>query len=109
MPRSRMSPPLTTSMTFLRKDQTAFGVFLGNDEGIDLFAELDLFRGVDGLADRELGGGNYAFGLVADVEQHLVTIDADDGAGYDIALLERDHGGRVVGNDPVADFDQQAI
>ena len=113
MPRSRIRPPLTTSITLpstgspfsaaasilrhglleagtlLGKDQPAFGIFLGDDQGVDLFAEFDLFREVSTFLRIELAGRNYTFRLVADVEQDFVAIDADDFAVYDVAFLEQ--------------------
>ena len=39
---------------FLERIEAALGVFLGQDEGVDLLAQLDLVGRVDRLADREL-------------------------------------------------------
>ena len=48
---------------------------------------------VDVVADRQLTRRNDAFGLEADVEQHLVAVDLDDAAGDDVAVVELDDGG----------------
>lgn len=40
------------------------------------------------MLDGELTGRDDAFGLVTDVEQDLVTIDLDDGAFDDVAIVE---------------------
>ena len=104
-----LAPGLLEAGTLLGKDQATFGVFLGDDERVDFLAELDLFRGIDVLANRELAGGNYTFGLVADVEQNLVTVDADDFAVDNVAFLERNDGRCVVRNDPAINLDEQAI
>ena len=101
-PRSRIRPPLTTSITLpvdglaalgrcldrlpgdlearalLREDQPSVGVLLREHERVDLVAELDLVRGVDRAADRQLGDRDHAFRLVADVDEDLVLVDADD-------------------------------
>ena len=109
---SRISPPLTTSMTgtgdrlagahdlldaapgalvlraLLGQDQAAFLVFLLQDEGFDLVADLhDLVR-VDVVADRELLARDHALRLVADVQQDLVAVDLDDRAFHDVPVVE---------------------
>ena len=132
-PRSMIRPPLTTSMTvpstgsprlgggldaaprlleagaLLGHDQAAVLVLLGEDERVDLLAELDLVVRVDGLADRELVGGDDPLGLVADVDEDLVVVDADDVAGDDLALLEVGEGRVVVRDDLAVDLEQQAV
>src|SRR5690625_3003229 len=40
------------------------------------------------MLDRQLTRWNDAFGLIADVEQDLVPIDFDDGAGNDVTVVE---------------------
>src|ERR1700730_1403904 len=121
-PRSRIRPPLTTSITlpstgspdsagvsappprlleagpFLGEDEASLLVLLGEHKGVDLVAERDLLRGVDRLSDRELVGRDDALRLVADVDEDLFLVDADDLAGHDVALLEGDDRGVVVGN-----------
>jgi len=92
----------------LGEDEPAVGVFLGQDEGVDLLALLNLVGRIDRLADRELVGGNDPLRLVADVDQDLVLIDPHDLALDDVALLEGDHRRRVVGHDLAVDFEQQA-
>src|SRR6185437_2329999 len=59
----------------LGEDQPALGVLLRQDERVDLVADADLVRRVDRAPDRELGDRDHAFGLVADVDQHLVLVD----------------------------------
>src|SRR5213594_3859928 len=89
-PRSRMRPPLTTSITrpltgspdsaacsmfFHASSKRArfferirrLGVLLREHERVDLIAERDLVGGIDRAPNRELGDGNDPFGLVADV------------------------------------------
>src|SRR5712691_3948727 len=80
----------------LRQDQPAFGVLLRQHECVDLVADRDLVARVDRAADRELGNRNDALGLVADVDQHLVLVDAHDLAVDDLALVDRWEGGLVV-------------
>src|SRR6476661_5922385 len=53
----------------LGEDQAAVLVLLGEDEGVDLFAELDLLGGIDRLADRELVIGDDPLALVPDVDE----------------------------------------
>src|SRR5207302_841825 len=50
-----------------------------------------------------------ALRLVADVDEHLVVVDADDMAGDDIPLLERMQGGVVVGDYLPIDLEQEAV
>ena len=52
------------------------------------------------MLDRELAGGDDAFGLVTDVEQHLVAVHLDDGALDDVAVVEV-LDGRVDGREEV--------
>jgi hypothetical protein len=40
------------------------------------------------MLDRQLAGGNHPLGLVADVQQDFVTIDLDNRAGHDVAVVE---------------------
>jgi hypothetical protein len=99
-PRSMIRPPLTTSMTvpstglaalrrrldapprllearaLLGHDEAAVLVLLGEDQRVDLLAELDLVVRVDVLADRQLVGGDDPLALVADVDEDLVVVDA---------------------------------
>ena len=132
-PRSMIRPPLTTSITvpstgspdsaaasilrhafsnrarFLERIEPSVLVLLGEDERVDLLAEAHLLAGIDGLADRQLAGGDDPFGLVADVDQHFVVVDPDDVAGDDIAFLEGMQGRVVVGDDLAVDLEQQAV
>ena len=98
------APGLLEAGALLGEDQAALGVLLGEDQGVDLLAQLDLFGRVDRLADRELVGGDDPLGLVADVDQDLVFVDPDDFAVDDVALVEGDHRRRVVGNDLAVDL-----
>ena len=102
------APGLLEPGPLLGEHQTALGVLLGQDERVDLFAELDLTGGIDRLPDRQLGRRDDPLGLVADVDQDLVLVDPHDLALDDIALVEGDHRRRVVGDDPAIDFEQEA-
>ncbi len=87
-------PPGTLVLRpLLREDQAAVLVFLLEDEGLEVLAEIDDLVGVDVVADRELARRDDAFGLVADVEQDLVAVDLDDLAGHDVAVVELDDRG----------------
>ena len=81
-------PRLLEAGALLGHDEAAVLVLLGEDERVDLLAHLDLVVRVDGLADRQLVGGDDPLALVADVDEDLVVVDADDAAGDDVALLE---------------------
>src|SRR5581483_11489429 len=80
----------------LGQDQPALGVLLGEHERVDLVPDPDLVRRVDRAPDRELGDGDDALGLVADVDQDLVLVDPHDLAVDDLPLVDRGEGGVVV-------------
>ena len=82
----------------LGEDQPALGVLLRQHERRDVVAERDLVRGIDRAPDRELRDRDDALRLVADVDEHLVLVDADDGAVHDLSFLDRGEGGLVVGD-----------
>ena len=102
-------PGLFEAGPLLGQDQAPVGVFFLHDEGVDLLAELHLVGGVHRLADRELADGDDAFGLVADVDQDLVLVDAHHGAGDDVALAEDVDGEVVVGDDLPVDLGKVAL
>src|SRR5262249_35437702 len=72
----------------LRQDQTAFLVLLLKDKSLDLLAGLNDFVRVDVVLDRQFPGRDDALGLVADIEQDLVSIDLDYGPFNDVAVVE---------------------
>ena len=94
----------------LGQDQAAFLVLLLEDKGLDLVADRhDLVR-IDVVLDRQFARGDDALGLVADVEQDLVSVDLDDGALDDVAVVEVldglvDRGEEVLGAADVVDRD----
>ena len=98
-------PRLLKAGALLRQDQAAILVFLLHDQGVDLFAHLDLVTGVDGTADAQLGDGNDTLALVADVDQDLVLVDAHDLAGHNVALGELRDRRVVVRHHLAVDFD----
>ena len=102
-------PGLLEARALLRHDQAAVLILLGHDDRIDLLAEVNLVVGVDRLANRELVRGDDALGLVADVDQNLVLVDADHVARHDLALLDRPERGLVVGDDLAVYFKQEPI
>ena len=66
------------------------------------------------MLDRELFGGDDTFGLVADVEQDLVPVDLDDGAGDDVTVVEVLDGGvdgceESLGRTEVVDCDARDL
>src|SRR4051794_7083413 len=93
----------------LGHDEAAVLVLLGEDQRVDLLAQLDLVVRVDGLADRKLVGGDDPLALVADVDEDLVVVDADNLAGDDIALVEVAQRGVVVRYDLAVDLEQEAV
>src|SRR3954471_6840829 len=93
----------------LGHDEAAVLVLLGEDQRVDLLAQLDLVVRVDRLADGKLVGGDDPLALVADVDEDLVVVDPDDLAGDDIAFVEVAEGGVVVGDDLPVDLEQEAV
>ncbi len=102
-------PRLLEAGALLGHDQAAVLVLLGQDDRVDLLAEVDLVVGIDGLADRQLVRRDDALGLVADVDEDLVLVDPDDVTGDDLALLDRPEGRVVVGDDLPVDFEQEPV
>ena len=93
----------------LREDQAPFGVLLREHQRVDLVAERDLVGRVDRPADRELGDRDDPFRLVADVDEHLVLVHADDGAVHNLPLVDLGEGRVVVRNQlAVRSFDPDA-
>ena len=90
----------------LGEDQATLGVLLREDERVDLLTDRDLVGRVDRAPDGQLVDRDDALGLVADVDEHLVLVDADDRAVHDLALVDRREGGLVVRDElPVGAFD----
>ena len=76
--------------------------------GLDRVADLYDLTGVHVVLDGQLAGGDDALGLVADVEEDLVAVDLDDGAGDDVAVVEVldrrvDRGDQVLGRADVVE------
>jgi hypothetical protein len=107
--RGALDPPprALEAGALLGQDQAPVLVLLGEHQGVHLLAQGDLLGGVDRAPDRQLVLGDDAFGLVADVDQHLVLVDPDDLAGHDVALAEGDQRGVVVGDHLAVDFDHE--
>ena len=103
------APGLLEAGALLGEDQATLLVLLGQDERVDLLAELDLLLGLDRLADRELVRGDDALGLVADVDEDLVLIDTNDLAVHDVALLEGVDRRVVVRDELAVDLDQEIL
>jgi len=80
----------------LGEHEAPLRVLLGHDERVDLVADVHLVRRVHRAPDRELGDGDDAFGLVAHVDEHLVLVHADDGAGHDLPLGDVGEGRLVI-------------
>ncbi len=76
----------------LGENQTALLVLLLENQGLDLVAQVDELGRVDVLADGELAARDDALTLEADVQQNLIVLDLDDGAGHKIALVEGSNG-----------------
>src|SRR5215218_7819787 len=103
------TPGLLEAGALLGEDQPPLLVLLGEDEGVDLLPELDLLRGLHRLADREFVRGDDPLRLVADVDQDLVLVDANDLAADDVPLAEGVDGRVVIGNELAVDLDQEIV
>ena len=101
-------PRLLEAGALLGEDQTAVRVLLLHDERVDLLAHLDLITRVDGAADAQLGDGNDTLALVADVDQDLVLVDANNAAGDDVTFGELRDRGVVVRHHLAVNFDPDA-
>ena len=104
-PRSRIRPPLTTSMTvpsmvppscstfsiffqacskrarFLERMRRPSGVFLLHNKCVDLVADAHFVFGTDRLANGKLAHRNDSLGLITDIYQDLVLVYPDNFAG----------------------------
>jgi hypothetical protein len=85
----------------LGEDEPPLSVLLRHHERVDLIAQLHLVGRVDRAPDGELGDRDDSFRLVADVDEDLVLVHADDLAAHDLALVD-DGEGRVVVGDQLA-------
>jgi hypothetical protein len=101
------APGLLEAGSLLGQHEPSVLVLLGQDESVDLLADLDLVVRIHGLPDRELVEGDDPLALVSDVDEDLVLVDLDDVSGHHVALLEGDDGGVVVGDDLAVDLEQQ--
>ncbi len=54
-------------------------------------ADGDDIGGIGVFADGELAGRDDTFGLVADVQEHFVALDFDNGSADEVALVEVGH------------------
>ena len=82
------APGALVLRALLGEDEPALFVLFGENQGLDLVADGNDLVGVDVVLDGELAGGDDPFGLVADVEEHLVPVHFDDGAFDDVAIVE---------------------
>src|SRR3954451_10119734 len=103
------APRLLEAGTLLRQDQAAVLVLLGQDERVDLLAHLDFLERVGRLPDRQLVGEAAALALVADVHEDLVLVDPHHPPAHDVALVERNDGRVVIGDDLAVYLEQQAV
>ncbi len=83
----------------LRELEPALRVLFLEHERIDLVADGDLVLGVDRAPNGQLGDGDHALRLPADVDEHLVLVHAHDLSVHDLALLDLREGGVVIGDE----------
>ena len=103
------APGALEPRALLGQDQPAVLVLLGEDQRVDLLADLDLLRGVDRLADRQLAGGDDALALVPDVDEDLVLVDPHHLARDDVALVEGNDGRVIVRDDLAVDLEEHPV
>ena len=72
----------------LGEDEAAVLVLLLENQRLDLVAQAHDVGRIGVLADGQLAGRDDALALEADVHQHLVVLQLDDGAVDEIALVE---------------------
>jgi len=82
------APGALVLRALLGQDQASLPVLLLQDKGLDVLTSLDHIVRIDIVLDRQLARGNHALCLVADVEQDLVSIDLDNGAFDNVAVIE---------------------
>ena len=104
-----LAPGALEAGALLGQDQATVLILLGEDESVDLFAELHLLVGIDRLADRELVVGDDPFALVSDVDQDFVLVDPYDFARDDVALFEGNDRCVVVRDDLAVDLEEHPV
>lgn len=72
----------------LGEDEAAVLVLLLENQSLDLVAQAHDVGRIGILADGQLAGRDDALALEADVHQHLVVLQLDDGTVDEIALVE---------------------
>ena len=87
------APSALVLRTLLGQDQAAFLVFLGENQSVDLVADLNNLTRVNVVLDRQLAGRDDTLRLVSDVQQDLVVIDLDDGTLDNVTIVEVLDGG----------------
>lgn len=109
-----LAPGALVLCALLRQEQTAFLVFLLEDEGFDLVANGNNIVRVHIVLDGELAREDNALSLVADVEEDLIVVDLDDSALDDVAIVEVldgcvDGGKQIFGRADVINRDLRRI
>ena len=104
-----LAPGALEACALLGQDQATVLILLGEDESVDLLAELHLLVGIDRLTDRELVVGDDPFALVSDVDQDFVLVDPHNFARDDIALFKGDDRGVVVRDDLAVDLEEHPV
>ena len=104
-----LAPGALEAGALLGQDQATVLILLGEDESVDLFAELHLLVRIDRLADRELVVGDDPFALVSDVDEDFVLVDPHDLARDDVALFEGDDRCVVVRDDLAVDLEEHPV
>src|SRR5699024_3756151 len=83
-----VAPSTLVLCAFLGETEAAFFIFLGKNQRFYGIATLNDFVGIDVVFDGQFTWRDDAFGLIADIEQSLVSVDVDDGACDQVAIVE---------------------
>src|SRR5699024_12294932 len=87
------APRALVLCTLLGENQTTFFVFLGQNQSVDLIADLDYLICVHVVLDGQLARRNDTFGLVSHVEHYHVAVNLNHGDFDDVTLIALLDGG----------------
>ena len=93
------APGALVLCALLGQDKTAFFVFLLEDKSLYGVADFNYLVRVNIMFDGQLTRWDDTFGLVTDVEENLIAVNLDDGAFYDVAIVEVLDGGVNCGEE----------
>ena len=83
-----VAPGAFVLSALLGQQQTAFFVFLLEDQSFDFVTNFDFRVRIHVMFNGQFAGKNNAFGFVTDIEQNFVAINFHDSTGDKIAIIE---------------------